>query len=192
MENAPDSCSGYKKFLFDNSVVNSTFVSDNQFVNSIMKANRISLLLTLAVLLSLGSCKFIEKKGWFGKKKAAAEQAEQARRDSIRIADSLRIVEEKRFAEQARLDSLQRVREYEEEMRARYKYHVVLGSFKVPGNADHYETVVDSEGYEVVRLYSPNDFHLVSALRYDNSRDAWKKVMEFRYEGRDAWVYVDE
>ncbi len=157
-----------------------------------MKSTRSVILILLALVLSLGSCKFIEKKGWFGgKKKAAAEQAEKARLESLRVADSLAVVEQQRLAEQARLDSLERVRKYEEDMRARFKYHVILGSFKVPANADRYEITVSNEGYEVVRLFSPNSFHLISAMRFDNSRDAWNQVNRFRENDRDAWVYVD-
>lgn len=158
-----------------------------------MKTSRIIFLFLLALSVGLGSCKFLEEKGLINKKKIAAELAEKERIEKQRIADSLKLDEEAvRQREMARLDSLERVRQYEEQTKARYKYHVILGSFKLPDNATRYDVVVSNEGFETENLYTRNAFHLVSAMRFDNGRDAWRQVSLFREQGRDAWVYVDE
>lgn len=151
------------------------------------KINIVFIILILGTLLT--GCKFIESKGWFGKK-ADTMDVYIARMKSIQRADSLEAVNEMRAREQARLDSLESVRLAEEE-ELRYKYHVILGSFKVPENADRFEAFVTGLGYDTRILDAPNQFRLVSALSFDNLGEAYNQVNMFLDDGKDSWVYVD-
>jgi hypothetical protein len=146
----------------------------------------------LLVLFFADSCKFIEEKGWFGKK-ADTLEAFYLKQDSIRRADSIRQHLELKAKEQARLDSIRMVEQEEIERLARFKYHIIVGSFKTPEYADLYSEFYSNMGYKTEILYSNNDFNLVSARAFDNIRDAIKDLENFRDTVElDAWIYINE
>jgi len=148
----------------------------------------IKLTFLFILLISFTGCRFIREKGWFGGKKKAALEEEMMRQDSLERADSIRMVEVMR---QRRLDdSLAQVQMREQELMK--KYNVILGSFKVPENAANYLQFVRNQGFDAEIIMAPNHWHLVAAERFDNRRDAFRRVRAFHDELRDAWVYARE
>lgn len=149
------------------------------------------LLLVLTILVS--SCKFIEEKGWF-KKDADTLVAYQARMDSIRVADSINMVlEAERRIEQARLDSIRAIEEAERERLARFKYHIIVGSFKTPEYADLYSAYYRKMGYKTEILFNEYDFNVVSARAFDNLKEALIQLEHFRDTVElEAWLYINQ
>lgn len=150
-------------------------------------------ILFILTLLFTNSCKFIEDKGWFGKKVDTLE-AFYLKQDSLRIADSIRQqLELMQAREQARLDSLQRLEQEEMERLARFKYHIVVGSFKTPEYADLYSEYYSKMGYATEILFSENDFNLVSARKFENLQKAIIDLEHFRDTVElDAWIYINK
>jgi hypothetical protein len=149
----------------------------------------------LALILISNSCKFIEKKGWFGKSKAREEAALVARQDSIRVADSLKAVtEQMRAIEQARLDSVRAIEQAQFEREAMYKYHIIVGSFLTPEYADDYQKYYKSLGYDAQIIPdSRNRFNLVSAEVHDNLNQAVRRLYQFQDTVEfEAWLYINE
>lgn len=150
-------------------------------------------ILFILTLLFANSCKFIEDKGWFGKQVDTLE-AFYLKQDSIRIADSIRQqLELMQAREQARLDSLRRLEQEEMEWLYRFKYHVIVGSFKTPEYADLYSEYYSKMGYTTEILFSENDFNLVSARKFENLQKAIIDLEHFRdMVELDAWIYINK
>ncbi len=148
------------------------------------------LLIVLSMALFIGSCNFIDNT--FNKKKKMRELAEKARLDSIAkaVADSIQMAEElQRQLEQARLDSLQKAEE-EALARAKRKYHVIAGSFKIPGNADKYAKAMLCKGYEPEILEGKNGFTYVSIGNFETLASAANLVKQIRDEGEFVvWIH---
>lgn len=151
-------------------------------------------LVTVLIIFSLiSSCKFIEEKGWF-RKDVDTLAAYQARVDSIRIADSISAtIEAERIIVQAMLDSVRAVEEAEQERLARFKYHIIVGSFKTPGYADLYSEYYMKMGYRTEILSNKYDFNLVSARALDNINEALRQLENFRDTVElEAWLFINE
>lgn len=147
-----------------------------------------------AILISFSSCKFVKEKGWFGLKNADTMDAYLRKQDSIHIADSISIVIAKQRAiEQARQDSINMAEQKRLEELARFKYHIVVGSFLTPQYADEWSVYYNSIGYDTEMLKAGNEFNLVSARKYDNIKDAVMDLERFKDTVQiDAWVYINE
>jgi hypothetical protein len=144
----------------------------------------------LVLVLALSGCKFFQEKGWFGGKKADTMEAYMMRMDSIDRADSMQMVQTIRQREID--DSLEQVRQQELARQQAKKFVVILGSFKVPSNADNYLGVVRGMGYDAEIITAPRGWNLVCAVAFEKKRDAFRKAREFQNTGQDAWVYVRE
>lgn len=148
----------------------------------------------LIILFSFSSCKFIREKGWFGKKKNDAVMAEwQARQDSIRIADSLNaVVERMKQVEQARLDSIMMIEQERTEWEARFRYHIIVGSFLTPEFAEDYKKLYRSMGYDAVIIPdSRGRFNLVTAEVHESLSSAFKRLERFQDTVEfQAWLFV--
>lgn len=147
-----------------------------------------------AILISFSSCKFVKEKGWFGLKNVDTMDAYLRKQDSIHIADSISIVIAKQRAiEQARQDSINMAEQKRLEELARFKYHIVVGSFLTPQYADEWSVYYNSIGYGTEILKAGNEFNLVSARKYDNIKDAVMDLERFKDTVQvDAWVYINE
>ena len=147
-----------------------------------------------AILVSFSSCKFVKEKGWFGLKNADTMDAYLRKQDSIHIADSLsKVIALQKAIEQARQDSINKAEQERLEMLARFKYHIIVGSFITPEFADEWSVYYNSIGYVTEILKADNEFNLVSARRYDNMKDAVLDLERFKDTVQvDAWVYIDE
>lgn len=156
---------------------------------------RTRLITSLLVIfaLSLSGCQFFEKT--FKKNKSADTLAVwEAKQDSIRKAEEAAKVKQ---AELERLerekfiqDSLMQVKELEE----RNRFHVIIGSFKVPSNATLWQDQVQDMGYGNTRiLQSLNGFDMVSIASYDTYSKAFNEILRIQNQQGDEpvelWVY---
>ena len=150
--------------------------------------------IVFAILISFSSCKFVKEKGWFGLKNADTMDAYLRKQDSIHIADSIsKVIAKQRAIEQVRQDSINMAEQKRLEELARFKYHIVVGSFLTPQYADEWSSYYNSMGYDTEILKAGNEFNLVSARKYDNMRDAVMDIERFKDTVQiDAWVYIDE
>ena len=147
-----------------------------------------------AILVSFSSCKFVKEKGWFGLKNADTMETYLRKQDSIHIADSInKVIAKQRAIEQARQDSINYAEQARLEMMARFKYHIIVGSFITPQFADEWSVYYNSMGYGTEILKADNEFNLVSARKYDNMKDALIDLRHFLDTVQiDAWVYINE
>ena len=147
-----------------------------------------------AISLAFSSCKFVKEKGWFGLKNADTMDAYMRKQDSIHIADSInKVIAKQRAIEQARQDSINKAEQERLEWLARFKYHIVVGSFITPQYADEWSVYYNSMGYGTEILKASNEFNLVSARKYDNMKDALIDLRHFKDTVQiDAWVYINE
>ena len=152
----------------------------------------IFILFTISIAFS--SCEFVKKKGWFGSGKTDTMEIYLHRQDSIRIADSLqKVIDRQKAIEQARLDAIQKAELERLARLARFKYHIVVGSFLTPPYADEWSDYYNSMGYDTEILKAGNAFNLVSARKYDNMKDAVIDLRHFMDTVQiDAWVYINE
>jgi hypothetical protein len=156
-----------------------------------MKRTAIFILICLA--FSVTSCKYVRKKGWFGTKKADTMEVWQARQNSIRVADSLAKVQERLMAiERARADSLNRVEQARLEYEARFRYHIVVGSFITPEYASAYLDYFRKQGYSAKSLRMPGSrFEVISAEAHDNLNTAIRRLKQYRDTvAVDTWIYI--
>jgi cell division protein FtsN len=144
----------------------------------------------LIMLTLLGSgCKFVEKYTKKGKKaKAAAMQ--KAKEDSLAKAKAIEFEKAAQAREQARQDSIRQVEEYE----SQHRFHVIIGSFKVPSNATSWEQEVRGMGFNTTRiLQAPNGFNLVSVGAFNTYSKAFNEIDRInsnRVENPlEMWVY---
>lgn len=149
------------------------------------------LILTLLLAFTFSGCQFIKDK--FGKDKAADTLAVwEARQDSVKKAEMLKakkLEEAQRAREKAIQDSLMRVRE----MEARNRFHVIIGSFKVPTNADDYQKQVAQFGFQNPKIVeSPNGFRMVSIGAFETYSKATNEILRInraKEEPIELWVY---
>ena len=73
------------------------------------------------------------------------------------------------------------------------RYHVIAGSFKVPGNAEKMAKMLSAEGYQPEILEFANGFQAVSAFSSESFREAnreMEKIKEAAYSPYDIWIHV--
>jgi hypothetical protein len=154
---------------------------------------RAALIILTSVLVMLPSCKFIKEKGWFGSGKVDTMLVWQAKQDSIRVADSLnRVREQIEARERARIDSLNRIEQERLEYEARFRYHIIVGSFITPEYASSYVDYFKGEGYQARALKMPDSrFEVISAEAHDNLSAAIKRLKQYQDTvAYDAWIYI--
>ncbi|MDY0200354.1 MAG: SPOR domain-containing protein [Bacteroidales bacterium] len=151
---------------------------------------RKALILTLLLALTFSSCRFFER---FKSDKAEDTLvAWQTKQDSIKKVNALRakrLEDARREKEKAIQDSLMRVKE----MEARNKYHVIIGSFKIPSNADGYQKQVAQLGFQNPKIIeSPNGFKMItigSFATYSKAANEILRVNRSKDEPIEMWVY---
>lgn len=154
---------------------------------------KLLLIITVIFLLPLSSCKFIKEKGWFGSNKADTMVVWQARQDSIRVADSIRTVQVRaEQAAQAKRDSIQAIEDARLAMEARFRYHIVVGSFLTPEFADTYSEYYRKMGYDTKIIDdSAGRFKLVSAEAHESLKEAARRLHAFQDTVEfEAWIYI--
>lgn len=135
------------------------------------------------LLLSLlaGGCRFFKGKE---EKKTDTMAVWQARQDSINRVQAAIAAKEK-----AVQDSLQRV----QEMLAKFRFNIIIGSFKVPTNADNWLQEVVKMGFTSPKIVeSPNGYKMVSIGAYENYSKAFteiKRIQESRQDSIELWIF---
>jgi hypothetical protein len=136
----------------------------------------------LLLSLLVGGCKYLSPNK--GAKKVDTMAKWQAKQDSLGKIQAAIAAKEK-----AVQDSLQRV----QEMLAKFKFHVVIGSFKVPTNADSWLQEVNKMGFSNTKIIdSDNGFKLVSIGAYESYSKAFAeigKVNEGKEQPIELWIY---
>lgn len=70
------------------------------------------------------------------------------------------------------------------------RYHIIVGAFKVPGNADSYLKAMNGKGYHA-QIVSLGSYQMVSVNACSSLREALGQLGNFRNEvNKDAWIYV--
>lgn len=149
----------------------------------------IAVVILIALLASLASCKFFKEKKLFGRKKAElAEQMELQRR--MHVADSLKLVKERLQAiENARIDSIRLAEE--ERLSLASKYNIIVGAFITPEYARAWIEEYQNRGYNP-RIIKMEDsrFELVSVEAHESVGKAVSRLDRFRDTVQvDAWIY---
>ncbi len=115
------------------------------------------------------------------KQEALIKARQQRQLDSINKAKALELEAARIAAEnEGRLDE------------SLGRYHVILGSFKVDGNAAKFLERLEKDGYTPRAFKFNNGFDLVSVGVYNNYREALKAmndVLEYEKCPEDVWVY---
>jgi hypothetical protein len=138
----------------------------------------------LIISLIVGGCKFFPKKK--EAKKVDTMAVWQHKQDSINKINEAIAIKEK-----ATQDSLQRV----QEMLAKFHFHVIIGSFKVPTNADSWLQEVLKMGYNSAKIIdSPNGFKLVSIGAYETYSKAFNEIEKINtgkeeVDKTELWVF---
>ena len=93
----------------------------------------------------------------------------------------------------AKADSLALIAAMEAEKNAlKERFYVVLGSFKVQGNAERMYQFLEKNNYTPRTIRFKNGFELVSAASTNNLQEALKimdELLAFEYCPDDEWVY---
>lgn len=93
----------------------------------------------------------------------------------------------------AKADSLALIAAMEAEKNAlKERFYVVLGSFKVQGNAERMYQFLEKNNYTPRTIRFKNGFELVSAASTNNLQEALKimdELLAFEYCPDDVWVY---
>ncbi len=148
-----------------------------------MKMKKIFILIALFAFLGTG-CKYFNKKP-----KVDPVAMQKAKEDSIKRAQELEAEQVRLALEQARQDSLAKVQEYE----SKFRFHVIIGSFKVPSNATNWEQEVRGMGYNSTKiLHAKNGFDLVSIAAYDTYSKAFNEIERInadKEEPIELWIY---
>lgn len=151
----------------------------------------LAILLLLALLITLPSCKFLRDKGLFNKK-AKALAALVAQQDSIRVADSIRMAQERLLAlENARLESI-RLAEEQKISDSSSKYNIIVGSFITPEFTVDWVNEYRKRGYDpqVIKLEG-SQFELVAAESHKNFNIALARLNQFQDTVQiDTWLYI--
>ncbi|MEW5845373.1 MAG: hypothetical protein AB1777_03800 [Bacteroidota bacterium] len=148
---------------------------------------RVILFIVLAAFVGTG-CKYFKKD-----KKVDPIALQKAKEDSIAKAKAFE-EEQKRIAEeQARQEEMRKQQEYE----STYRFHVIIGSFKVPSNATAWEEDVHKMGFTKTKILdSPNGFKLVSIGQFDTYSKAFNEIERINSERPDEplemWVYENK
>jgi cell division protein FtsN len=155
-----------------------------------------SIIIILATILITGGCDFIEKINPFTGSVDTMEVYRQ-RQDSIRQFELLRRQQEEVRREQSRVataDSIRRVQEESDKLKAGERYHLIVGAFKTPSYASDFHGTILSQGHDSRILMSDNNFHLVTIRSLNDYRAAINEMISVRNQGEhyDIWLYIED
>lgn len=152
------------------------------------------IIVIIALIIVLPSCKWLRSKGLFNKKADVLEEW-QAQQDSIRVADSIKQVQEQLLAieiENARLEEERRAEEERIAMESTLKYNIIVGSFITPQFALDYAEFYRQQGYDsrIIKMEGTS-FELVVAESHERFTDAQERLSQFQDTvDIDTWMYI--
>jgi len=150
----------------------------------------LSVLILIAFLTVLPSCKFFRERGLFNKKERTLAML-KAQQDSIRVADSIKGAQERLLAiEKKKLDSIRLADE--ERLTLASRYNIIVGSFITPEYARAWAEEYRKMGYDAkIFKMEGSRFELVSAESHESLRRAVNRLNQFQDTVQiDAWIYI--
>ena len=153
-----------------------------------------SVIVLIALIFALPSCKFLRSKGLFNKKADVLAEW-QSKQDSIRVVDSIKQVQDKLLAieiENARIEEAKRAETERFEIESRSRYSIVVGSFITPQYALEYAEEYRKLGYDpkIIKMEGTS-FELVVAEGYENFSKALERLYQFQDTvDIDTWMYI--
>ncbi len=147
----------------------------------------IKVLFIFWIIFTMGSCQFIEKQRLVSNDidTLLGEENEYVKADDYE-EDIARI----RSEVDIKIDSIKKMMD-ENQTFQNNRFHMIAGSFRVPGNAQNYMQKMKSNGYQASVLSNPNGLQMVSVKSYNNLRTAVTEIEKFRQElGVPAWIYI--
>lgn len=141
--------------------------------------------MALIALTMLSSCDFFRSLVGKPTSKDLERMRIEAQAKKQRQLDSLNKV---------KADSLAALALQQEEEVNKYKdrFYVVLGSFKVPGNAEKMFALLEKNNYTPMNIKFKNGFELVSAASTNNIYEACKimdELLGYEFCPDDVWIY---
>ena len=153
-----------------------------------MKAFRLISTLMVALMLVTGCDFFRSLVG-----KPTSKELEQMKREAVEQARKQRQLDSINKAKALALEQAKAAEENKNLLdESAGRYHVILGSFKVEGNAEKMYALLEKNGYTPRVIKFNNGFEVVSVAAYDNYREALKAmndVMEYEFCPEDVWIY---
>lgn len=153
-----------------------------------MKAFRLISTLMVALMLVTGCDFFRSLVG-----KPTSKELEQMKREAVEQARKQRQLDSINRAKALALEQAKAAEENKNLLdESAGRYHVILGSFKVEGNAEKMYALLEKNGYTPRVILFNNGFEVVSVAAYNNYRDALKAmndVMEYEFCPEDVWIY---
>lgn len=153
-----------------------------------MKAFRLISTLMVALMLVTGCDFFRSLVG-----KPTSKELEQMKREAVEQARKQRQLDSINKAKALALEQAKAAEENKNLLdESAGRYHVILGSFKVEGNAEKMYALLEKNGYTPMVILFNNGFEVVSVAAYNNYRDALKAmndVMEYEFCPEDVWIY---
>lgn len=139
------------------------------------------LILLLVCGVTLTGCKFFSK----GNTELARNNAKlDSMLKTERVAHDKEI-EQMKQESQAKIDSIQASCKSQLN-----RYYIIVGAFKVSGNADGYLKQMTGKGYPA-QIVNHRDFQMVSVNAFSSLREALNQLGNFRNEvNKEAWIYV--
>lgn len=133
----------------------------------------------LIILLAFSSCKYFS---------TAKPDALLAQKDSALVKEKAaheKDIEQLKRESEARIDSLKASCE-----KQLNRYHIIVGAFKVPANADNLQKLMSGKGYPS-QLIPLGSYQLVTVGSFASLRESASQLGKFRGEvNKDAWIYV--
>jgi len=149
--------------------------------------------LPLLMAFTLSSCDWFNTT-FLGKPSKAEQelaqlQLEKSRQDSIDLA--VANLELQEAINESESQTTSRVEEVILPLNGS-RYHILVGSFKEPENADKMMATLQKKDYKPQKVYFKNDFICVSAASSDNAIEMFKMIHEMLNEDFcpiDVWLY---
>ncbi len=144
---------------------------------------KIFILIALFAFVGTG-CKYFKKKP-----KTDPVAAQKAKEDSVKKAKELEAEQIRLAQEKSRQDSIANA----QALASQSRFHVIIGSFKVPSNAVSWQQEVQSMGYSNVQIvHASNGFDLVSVGAFETYSKAFNEMDRInadKEEPIELWIY---
>lgn len=118
--------------------------------------------------------------------------SEQLRQDSLAQADTIVIPAADDSTQTATADSLEQIRPVATDSVLNQRYHVIVGSFKKPEQADYMRRLLQDKGYAAQQMVLKNGFFCVSVSSHSDvrtAREQLKRALSMEFCPDDVWVY---
>lgn len=154
------------------------------------------LVLILFTLPLFQGCDFFQKKNMFSDDSDSA-RIYREKQDSLEFVDSIKTLKNTIARLQVKnrqlRDSVTSAGQVSRVSTSRYKYHVIVGSFKTQEYLDSYKRYVQEKGFDTRILKNRYGFHLVAVESTNNWNQAVATLEEMQESFLEsAWLYVDK